>query len=79
MSDEAAERIVRMLVTGGFDIGEFKKSLEEAGRKYVDVYEDEDPQSPAPTANKSFCTGEEEPIKCDDGDESPHAYLEEEK
>ena len=41
MSEEASERIIRMLVTGGFDIDEFKKSLEDAGRKYVDVYEDD--------------------------------------
>ena len=41
MKDEAAERIVRMLITGGFDIDEFKKSLEDAGRKYRDVYEDD--------------------------------------
>jgi len=41
MKDEAVERIINSLITGGFDIDEFKKSLEDAGRKYVDVYEDE--------------------------------------
>ena len=43
MKDEAAERIIRSLIKGGFDIDKFKKSLEDAGRKYKDVYEDDEP------------------------------------